>query len=85
MALVDIENEGVDGGGSNDGTEGFCTFVLVGLGAGEMKELEEIGLAPNGFRLGAVGRNVESEETIGVDGKDVVCVTDGGDIVGVDT
>lgn len=58
--------------------------VPVGLKDG-LKELEGIGLAPSGFRLGAVGRNVELDETIGVDGKDVVCVAGGRGIVGVDT
>jgi len=85
LAFVDVENGLFDGGGSSDGTEEFCTVVLVGLKADELKELEETGLAPNGFRLETVGRKAELDGTIGVDGKDVVCVTGEGDIVGVGT
>ena len=81
--LVDADSELFEGGGRRDGIEEFCMVALVGLRAGELKVLEEIGLAPNGFRLETVGRNTELDETTGVDGKDVVCVTGGGDIVGV--
>lgn len=59
--------------------------VLVGPKAGGLKELEAIGLAPNWFRLETVGRNVELDKITGVEGKEVVCVTGGGDIVGVAT
>jgi hypothetical protein len=83
LVLVDAENEVFDGGGSRDGTEEFCVVVPVGLKVDEVKEPEEIGLAPKGFRLEAVGRKVELDETIGVDGDDVVCMAGGGDIVGV--
>lgn len=83
--LVCGENELLDGGGRKDGTEEFCMAVFVGLKGGELKEPEEIGLEPNVFRLETVGRSAALDETIGVDGRDAVCVTVGGDIVGVDT
>ena len=45
-----------DGGGCKGGTEGFRVVVLVGLNAEGLKEPEEIGRAPNGFRLETDGR-----------------------------
>lgn len=83
--LVEAENKLFDGGGDRDGTEGFSVVALVVLKAGELKELDETGLAPNGFRPGTDGRSVALDETNGVEGKDDVCVTGGGEIVGVDT
>jgi len=83
--LVEAENKLPDGGGRRDGIEEFSEVVLVGLKADELKELDEVGLAPNALRLGGVCRVIELDETIGVDGKDDVCVAGGGDSVGVVT
>jgi hypothetical protein len=67
-----------DGGGRKGGTEGFRVVVLVGFNAEGLKELEDIGRAPNGFRLETDGRIAGLGEIIGVDGKDIVCITCGG-------
>ena len=66
-------NKLFDGGGRRDGIEGSSVVALVEFRADVLKEVDEIGFAPNTFRL----------ETIGVDGKDVACVTGGGDKAGV--
>lgn len=52
--LVEAENKLFDGGGRRDGIEEFGVVVLVGL-----KEVDEIGLAPNTFRLETIGRAAE--------------------------
>ena len=83
--LVEAENKLFDGGGSRDGIEEFGVVVLVGLKVDELKELDEIGLVPNALRVESVCRVAELDETIGIDGKDDVCVTGGGDSVGVVT
>ena len=85
--LAGVENKLFDAGGRRVGIEEFSVVGLVGFKVDELKELGEIGLAPNVFRLelGGVGCIVRLDETIGVDGNDVVCVTGGGDRVGVAT
>lgn len=81
--LVDVGNGVVHWAGL--GTEEFKVVVLIGLKADGLKEPEEIGFAPSGFRLGTAGRSAALDETTGVDGKDAVCVTGGGDSDGVGT
>lgn len=84
--LVEVENE-FDGGGRKGGIDEFSVVVLVGCKVEGLKELDEIGLAPNTFRpeFEKVGCSVELDEIIGVDGNDAVCMTGGGDRVGVVT
>jgi len=82
--LAEAENRLFCWGGDRNGTDGFSVVAFVALKAGELKELDGTGLAPNGFRLGPDDRSVVLDETNGVEGRDDVCVTGGGEIVGVD-
>ena len=77
LVPIEVENKLFEGGGRKDGTElNVAVFV-------ELRELGEIGLAPRGFRFGTIGRSAALDATSGVDGKDVVWVTGGGESVGV--
>lgn len=53
--LVEAENKLFDGGGRRDGIEEFGVRVL-GLKADELKDVGDVGLAPNTFRFDTAGR-----------------------------
>lgn len=83
--FVEAENRLFDGGGRRGWIEELCVVTLVGLKTGGLREVDDTGLAPSTFRLESVGRVADLIEIMGVDGKDVDCVTGGVDVVGVVT